>query len=149
MMSVTAISFPEAVILKKVLKMQLIVTFFSIVAIGIVIVGYLFNAIYEDVRSSNNKSEEILCQGAHAEKNNIYVFLVQGAADVGALSDQVARKMSKEGKGKMYCMAAVGANIPEKIAPLKSALGTVTIDDALPYALRRCSKIPVFQASIL
>ena len=45
MMSVTAISFPEAVILKNVLKMQLIVTFFSVVAIGIVIVGYLFNAI--------------------------------------------------------------------------------------------------------
>ncbi len=45
MMSVTAISFPEAVILKNVLKMPLIVTFFSIVAVGIVIVGYLFNAI--------------------------------------------------------------------------------------------------------
>jgi hypothetical protein len=45
MMSVTAISFPEAVILKNVLKMPLIITFFSIVAIGIVIVGYLFNAI--------------------------------------------------------------------------------------------------------
>jgi uncharacterized membrane protein YraQ (UPF0718 family) len=45
MMSVTAISFPEAVILKKVLKMPLIVTFFSIVAVGIIIVGYLFNAI--------------------------------------------------------------------------------------------------------
>ncbi|MEK6743980.1 MAG: permease [Nitrospirota bacterium] len=45
MMSVTAISFPEAVILKNVLKMRLIYTFFGIVAIGIVIVGYLFNAI--------------------------------------------------------------------------------------------------------
>ena len=45
MMSVTAISFPEAVILKNVLKMPLIVTFFSIVAVGIVIVGYLFNVI--------------------------------------------------------------------------------------------------------
>ncbi len=45
MMSVTAISFPEAVILKNVLKLPLIVTFFSIVAVGIVIVGYLFNAI--------------------------------------------------------------------------------------------------------
>ena len=45
MMSVTAISFPEAVILKNVLKMPLIIIFFSIVAIGIVIVGYLFNAI--------------------------------------------------------------------------------------------------------
>ncbi len=45
MMSVTAISFPEAVILKNVLKPHLIITFFSIVAVGIVIVGYLFNAI--------------------------------------------------------------------------------------------------------
>ena len=45
MMSVTAISFPEAVILKNVLKMRLIYTFFGIVAVGVIIVGYLFNAI--------------------------------------------------------------------------------------------------------
>lgn len=45
MMSVTAISLPEAVILKNVLKMRLLYTFFGIVAIGIIIVGYLFNAI--------------------------------------------------------------------------------------------------------
>ena len=45
MMSVTAISFPEAVILKNVLKMRLIYTFFGIVAVGIIIVGYLFNII--------------------------------------------------------------------------------------------------------
>ena len=45
MMAVTALSFPEAVILKKVLKMRLLVTFFGIVAMAITIVGYLFNAI--------------------------------------------------------------------------------------------------------
>jgi uncharacterized membrane protein YraQ (UPF0718 family) len=45
MMSVTAISFPEAVILKNVLKMRLIYVFFGIVTVGIIIVGYLFNAI--------------------------------------------------------------------------------------------------------
>ena len=45
MMSVTAISFPEAVILKNVLKMRLIYTFFGIVTVGIIIVGYLFNTI--------------------------------------------------------------------------------------------------------
>ena len=45
MMSVTAISLPEAVILKNVLKMRLIYTFFGIVAAGIIMVGYLFNAI--------------------------------------------------------------------------------------------------------
>ncbi len=60
-------------------------------------------------------------------KEKILIFSCSGAADVGALSDQVARKLSKDGKGKMYCMAAVGANIPEKIAPVKAAT-TVTID---------------------
>jgi uncharacterized membrane protein YraQ (UPF0718 family) len=45
MMAVTALSFPEAVILKKVLKMRLLLTFFGIVALAIIGVGYLFNAI--------------------------------------------------------------------------------------------------------
>jgi uncharacterized membrane protein YraQ (UPF0718 family) len=45
MMAVTALSFPEAVILKNVLKTKLLVTFFGIVAAAIVAIGYLFNAI--------------------------------------------------------------------------------------------------------
>jgi uncharacterized membrane protein YraQ (UPF0718 family) len=45
MMAVTALSFPEAVILKKVLKTRLLATFFGIVALSIIAVGYLFNAI--------------------------------------------------------------------------------------------------------
>lgn len=45
MMAVTALSFPEAVILKNVLKTRLLVTFFGIVAAAITIVGYLFNAM--------------------------------------------------------------------------------------------------------
>ena len=45
MMAVTALSFPEAVILKNVLKMRLLLIFFGIVALAIIGVGYLFNAI--------------------------------------------------------------------------------------------------------
>jgi hypothetical protein len=45
MMAVTALSFPEAVILKNVLKMRLLLVFFGIVALAIIGVGYLFNAI--------------------------------------------------------------------------------------------------------
>ncbi|HLO26188.1 MAG TPA: permease [Geobacteraceae bacterium] len=45
MMAVTALSFPEAVILKNVLKTRLLATFFGTVAVAIVIVGYLFNVI--------------------------------------------------------------------------------------------------------
>ncbi len=45
MMSVIALSFPEMVILRKVLKLRLIATFVGVVATGILIVGYVFNAV--------------------------------------------------------------------------------------------------------
>ena len=45
MMTVTALSLPEAVILSNVLKRRLLLTFFGIVATAIVFVGYLFNII--------------------------------------------------------------------------------------------------------
>lgn len=43
MMSVIALSLPEAIILRKVLKTRLIATFIGVVGVGILIVGYIFN----------------------------------------------------------------------------------------------------------
>lgn len=45
MMSVIGLSLPEIIILKKVLKWQLIAAFVLVVAVGIVIVGFIFNYI--------------------------------------------------------------------------------------------------------
>ena len=45
MMAVIGLSLPEAVILRKVLTMKLLLTFFGVVAVGIMIVGYVFNAV--------------------------------------------------------------------------------------------------------
>jgi len=45
MMSVIAISFPEMIILRKVLKVRLIATFAGVVGTGILLVGYLFNLV--------------------------------------------------------------------------------------------------------
>jgi uncharacterized membrane protein YraQ (UPF0718 family) len=45
MMAVTALSLPEMIILRKVLKVQLLIIFAAIMTVTIVAVGYLFNAI--------------------------------------------------------------------------------------------------------
>jgi uncharacterized membrane protein YraQ (UPF0718 family) len=45
MMSVIALSLPEMVILRKVLKPRLIATFIGVVSLGIILVGYVFNAV--------------------------------------------------------------------------------------------------------
>jgi uncharacterized membrane protein YraQ (UPF0718 family) len=46
MMSVIALSFPEMIILRKVLTTKLIAVFIGVVGFGIIAVGYLFNALF-------------------------------------------------------------------------------------------------------
>jgi uncharacterized membrane protein YraQ (UPF0718 family) len=46
MMAVIGLSLPETIILRKVLKLRLIFTFVGIFAVGIIVVGYTFNAVY-------------------------------------------------------------------------------------------------------
>jgi hypothetical protein len=45
MMAVTALSLPETILLRRVLKPRLILVFLGVVTLGILAVGYLFNAL--------------------------------------------------------------------------------------------------------
>ncbi len=45
MMSVVALSLPEMIILRRVLKPRLIAVFVGVVSVGIVLTGYLFNLV--------------------------------------------------------------------------------------------------------
>lgn len=45
MMAISALSFPEAVILRRAMKLKLIALFFGIVTLAIIITGYLINAL--------------------------------------------------------------------------------------------------------
>ena len=46
MMSITAISFPELLILKKVIRLPLMIAFIATVGIGIILIGYFFNWLF-------------------------------------------------------------------------------------------------------
>ncbi len=54
--------------------------------------------------SDSNKN---LCTGAPT-----LIFACSGAADVGALSDRAARKLTTDGAGKMFCLAGIGGRVP-------------------------------------
>lgn len=45
MMAVTGLSLPEGILLRRVLKPKLLAVFYSIVSVGIIVIGYLFNFI--------------------------------------------------------------------------------------------------------
>lgn len=45
MMATVGLSFPEAMILKRAMKIKLLIAFFSVVTLGIILIGWFFNAI--------------------------------------------------------------------------------------------------------
>jgi uncharacterized metal-binding protein len=59
------------------------------------------------------------------------IFSCSGSSDIGAIADQAARRLTLEGKGKMSCLAQVGAGNEKVIANAKCA-GTVVAIDGCP-----------------
>lgn len=64
------------------------------------------------------------------------LYACSGAANTGLLADQVARKIMKDGCGKMTCLAAVGAGLSGFLESAKAANKNIVIDGC-PVA---CSK---------
>ncbi len=56
------------------------------------------------------------------------VFACSGAADVGEISDKVARKLMKEGHGGMFCLAGVGGQVQAIVNKTKAASHILAID---------------------
>ncbi len=56
------------------------------------------------------------------------IFACSGAADVGAIADQAARKMTRDGTGKMFCMAGIGGRVSGIMATTEAAAKILAID---------------------
>ena len=56
------------------------------------------------------------------------IFACSGAADVGALSDQAARKMTRDGTGKMFCTPGIGGRVSGIMKTTEAADVILAID---------------------
>ena len=56
------------------------------------------------------------------------IFACSGAADVGAVADQSARKLTKDGVGRMFCLAGIGGRVQGIMAATGSAAKILAID---------------------
>ena len=56
------------------------------------------------------------------------IFSCSGAADVGEIADRAARKLTREGKGRMFCMAGLGGRISGILKTTEAADGVLAID---------------------
>jgi uncharacterized metal-binding protein len=78
------------------------------------------------------------------------LYPCSGGADVGALSDRIARKLAKEGYGKMSCLAGIGSDISGFIESAKCADLNITIDGcSLRCAAKNFENRGITSASIV
>jgi len=58
----------------------------------------------------------------------VLIYSCSGGSDVGQVADLSARKLSKEGFGKMTCLAAIGAHLSGFVESAKGAGENIAID---------------------
>jgi len=56
------------------------------------------------------------------------IFACSGAADVGAVADQAGRRLTREGCGKMFCLAGIGGRVSGILKSTEAAASILAID---------------------
>ncbi len=66
------------------------------------------------------------------------IFACSGAADVGAIADQAARKLTRDGEGKMFCLAGIGGRVSGIMKTTESAAKVLAIDGCPLNCVKSC-----------
>ena len=66
------------------------------------------------------------------------IFPCSGAADVGAIADQAARQLTREGVGKMFCLAGIGGRVSGIMKTTESAEKILAIDGCPLNCAKNC-----------
>jgi len=56
------------------------------------------------------------------------IFSCSGGADVGELADRASRKLTGEGKGRMFCLAGIGGRVSGILKNTEAASVIVAVD---------------------
>ena len=87
-------------------------------------------------------SENTKCACGTAPK---LIFSCSGGSDVGALTDQAARTLTKNGAGKMYCLAGIGGRVSGIMATTESAAKILAIDGCPVNCARKALELAGFK----
>ena len=72
------------------------------------------------------------------------IFACSGASDLGRISDLAARTLTKDGVGKMYCLAGIGGRVPDIMDSTRTALMIFAIDGCDKDCAKKCLELAGF-----
>jgi uncharacterized metal-binding protein len=83
------------------------------------------------------------------ESTERLIFSCSGGSDVGEVTDRVARRLAKNGQGKMFCINGIGAHVAGMIESAKSAAELVAIDGCPVACARKTLEHAGFSAKFI
>lgn len=90
---------------------------------------------------TTEKKDSCICNAAPK-----LIFACSGAADVGAIADRAARKLTKDGAGKMFCLAGIGGRVAGIMKNTEAALKLLAIDGCPLNCVKACLENAGFTA---
>jgi len=72
------------------------------------------------------------------------IFACSGASDLGRISDLAARALTKDGVGKMYCLAGIGGRVSGIMENTKAASRIFAIDGCDQDCAKKCLELAGF-----
>jgi len=69
-----------------------------------------------------------MTQECCTSNKQVMILACSGASNVGQLSNQAAVELTREGFGKMYCLAGIGAHLSGFVQSAKDVPALVAID---------------------
>ncbi|MDD5597972.1 MAG: putative zinc-binding protein [Victivallaceae bacterium] len=87
-------------------------------------------------------SEKKSCACSSAPK---LIFPCSGSADVGEITDRAARKLMRNGDGKMFCLAGIGGRVSGIIKSTASASKVLVIDGCPLSCAKNCMELAGFK----
>ncbi len=88
--------------------------------------GIFFEKKLEVKIKEGDKPMERECCSSPSEK--IMILPCSGGSNVGQLANQVAIELTREGFGKMYCLAGIGGHLESFVNAAKNSSSILTID---------------------
>jgi uncharacterized metal-binding protein len=67
--------------------------------------------------------EPCVCQ-----PTEVLIFPCSGGSNVGQIANEAAKQLTKQGVGKMYCLAGIGGHISGIVESTKAAKKIIAID---------------------
>jgi uncharacterized metal-binding protein len=68
------------------------------------------------------------CSGAQSSAKKILFYACSGGANVAEIADRAVRQLMSEGLGSVFCLAGIGAGLPNMIETAKGADLNVVLD---------------------